>query len=249
MFIIMSKVSFTPNTITYTAKGPEADKINRAKVGVVVHTQYHGKDLDSMKADPHVDTEKFKQHPDVWHRSADHDTSKVHYAKKAQDTFLHHMAAAKDIHDQHGHEMYPATERHQGDGGHLATYINHTVRTGEKPTAAGLQKHIMGKHTREAEKVKTPASKEKKLEAGREHVEHIEQNKRHYNNLLKMHEHLQKAKDVLVHTLNQHQGDLEHDIGGKKTNPEGYVFHHNGEVFKGVDRKEFARANLLKVRK
>ena len=48
----MSKVSFTPNTITYTAKGHEADKIKRAKVGVVVHTQYHGKDLGSMKVLP-----------------------------------------------------------------------------------------------------------------------------------------------------------------------------------------------------
>jgi len=245
----MSKVSFTPNTITYTAKGPEADKIKRAKVGVVVHTQYHGKDLDSMRADPHPDTEKFKQHPDVWHKSAEHDTSKVHYAKKAQDTFQHHMDAAKDIHEKHGHEMYAATERHQGDAGHLSTYINHTVRTGEKPTAAGLQKHIMGKHIREAEKVKTDASKEKKLTAGKEHVEHIEQNKKHYNNLLNMHGHLQKAKDVLVHTLNQHEGGLEHDISGKKTQPEGFVVHHDNEPTKLVNRKEFARANLLKVRK
>jgi hypothetical protein len=245
----MSKVSFTPNTITYTAKGEEADKIKRAKVGVVVHTQYHGKDLGSMKADPHPDTEKFKQHPDVWHKSAEHDTSKVHYAKKTQDTFQHHMDAAKDIHEKHGHEMYAATEKHQGDVGHLSTYINHTVRTGEKPTAAGLQKHIMGKHTREAEKVKTDASKEKKLTAGKEHVEHIEQNKKHYNNLLNMHGHLQKAKDVLVHTLNQHEGGLEHDISGKKTQPEGFVVHHGGEPTKLVNRKEFARANLLKVRK
>ena len=40
------KVSFTPNTITYTGQGPEAQKIKDSKIGVVVHTQYHGKTAD-----------------------------------------------------------------------------------------------------------------------------------------------------------------------------------------------------------
>ena len=52
-------VSFTPNTITYTAKHDEADKVRRAKVGVIVHTQYHGDNIQSMKADPHPDTHNF----------------------------------------------------------------------------------------------------------------------------------------------------------------------------------------------
>jgi hypothetical protein len=41
-----SKVSFTPNTITYTAHGPEAAKIKRSKVGIVVHHKYS----DDMKS-------------------------------------------------------------------------------------------------------------------------------------------------------------------------------------------------------
>ena len=45
-------VSFTPNTITYTAKGNLADKIKRAKMGVIVHQQYHGDNLNDMRADP-----------------------------------------------------------------------------------------------------------------------------------------------------------------------------------------------------
>ena len=52
----MSKVSFTPNTITYTAHGKKADKIKKSKIGVVVHQQYHGDDL--MKATPHTDHKK-----------------------------------------------------------------------------------------------------------------------------------------------------------------------------------------------
>jgi hypothetical protein len=64
-----------------------------------------------------------------------------------------------------------------------------------------------------------------------------------------MHHHLQQAKNVLVNTLQQHEGGLEHHIDGKRTGPEGFVVNHAGQPTKLVNRAEFARANLLKVRK
>jgi hypothetical protein len=64
-----------------------------------------------------------------------------------------------------------------------------------------------------------------------------------------MHHHLQQAKNVLVDTLNQHEGGLEHHIDSKESKPEGFVVHHAGEPTKLVNRTEFAKANLLKVRK
>ena len=64
-----------------------------------------------------------------------------------------------------------------------------------------------------------------------------------------MHSHLQTAKNKLVDVLQQHEGGLEHHIDGKRTGPEGFVVNHAGEPTKLVNRKEFARANLLKVRK
>jgi hypothetical protein len=242
-------VSFTPNTITYTAKGDEADKIRKSKIGIVTHTQYHGKDITSMKADPHPDLHNFNHHPDVWSKSANHDTRQVHYSEKDQEEFLTHMNAAKAIHDKNKSKMYKAIEPHSGDGGHLATYINHTVRTGEKPTPEGLQKHIEGKYKKQIEKLKTPAGQARKEAEMNSHLTHIDNNIEHYKNALDMHHHLQSAKNVLVRTLNQHEGGLEHHIDGKRTDPEGFVVHHSGEPTKLVNRKEFAKANLLKVRK
>ena len=49
--------------------------------------------------------------------------------------------------------------------------------------------------------------------------------------------------------LNQHEGGLEHHIDSKRTNPEGFVVNHSGEPTKLVNRAEFSKANLLKVRK
>ena len=71
-----------------------------------------------------------------------------------------------------------------------------------------------------------------------------------------MHNHLQQAKDVLVRNLNQHEAGLEHHVeteGGKmkRTDPEGFVIHHPDvpTPTKLVNRKEFSKINLLKVRK
>jgi hypothetical protein len=242
-------VSFTPNTIRYTAKGDVADKIKKAKVGVVVHTQYHGKNITDMKADPHPDVHNFKQHEDVWHKSAEHDTSKVNYTEKAQSQYRKHIEAAQAIHDKHGSNMYRAIQPHSGEAGALATYINKTVRTDEKPTAKGLQKHITDIYKKAASKLKTPAAQSRKMTELKTHTSHIQGNEEHYNNLLKMHHHLQQAKNVLVNTLNQHEGGLEHHIDSKRSKPEGFVVHHAGEPTKLVDRAEFAKANLLKVRK
>jgi Family of unknown function (DUF6267) len=247
-------VSFTPNTIRYTAKGHEADKVRKAKLGIVVHTQYHGDSAASMKADPHPDLHNFKEHPDVWRVSPNHDTRQVHYSDEAQKEFNNHIKAAEDIHKKHGKQMYSAVQPHSGSGGHMETYINHTVKTDEKPSAEGLAKHIMDKAKKASEKVKTPAAKAKKTAEGQEHVNHIMNNKQHYNNMFNMHDHLQKAKDVLVHTLNQHEGGLEHhvEVGKgemKRTDPEGFVVHYAGEPTKLVNRKEFSKINLLKVRK
>jgi hypothetical protein len=243
------KVSFTPNTITYTGKGEEGQKIKDSKMGIVVHTQYHGKDITSMKSDPHPDLHNFATHKDVWTKHPEHDTKNVHYSEKDQEEYKKHIAAAQKIHDEHKKTMYKATEMHGGEAGHLATYINHTVRTDEKPSAEGLKKHIADKYKKASAKLKTPMAQGRKDAELSSHTKHIDTNKKHYDNLLKMHHHLQQAKNKLVDVLNQHEGGLEHHIDTKRTDPEGFVIHHAGEPTKLVNRKEFAKANLLKVRK
>lgn len=249
-----SKVSFTPNTITYTAHGKEADKIKSSKVGVVVHQQYHGDELNSMKVSPHPNLKSFKEHPDVHMHGAEHDTSKVSHSDTNEHAFQKHMKAAKEIHDTHGHAMYNAVHpKHSGDTGHLATYINKTVRHDEVPNVKGFQQHVSDHSAKQVEKVKTEKSKASKRAEGAAQIAHIEKNKAHYGNLLAQHHHLAQAKNHLVKSLETHEGGYEHHIDGKKSKPEGFVVNtkHEGkeEPSKLVNRSEFAKANLLKTRK
>jgi hypothetical protein len=145
--------------------------------------------------------------------------------------------------------MYKATEPHQGDAGHLASYANHMVRSGETPSSRGLQQHIIDKSEKAAAKFKTAAKQNEVKNKSKEDVSHIQSNRKHYDNLLKMHHHLQKAKNVLVNTLDQHKGGLTHDIEGKETSPEGYVVNHKNKLSKLVNRSEFAKANFNRNRK
>jgi hypothetical protein len=64
-----------------------------------------------------------------------------------------------------------------------------------------------------------------------------------------MHHHLAQAKNHLVKSLETHEGRYEHHIEGKKSKPEGFVVNSDHGPDKLVNRSEFARANLLKVRK
>ena len=241
-------VSFTPNTITYTAHGKEAEKVKRSKVGVVVHTKYEGKTLDDMTATPNVSDSEFKEHPDVHLHTANFDTSKVNYSPEAQKTFENHMHAARGIHLKNP-DMYKHIERHAGDGGHLTTYINQTVRDGSTPNTEDFKKHVMDKYQKLADKVKTEKSKAQKIGEGEGQVAHIEAHKEHYDAAFKMHQHLQQAKNTLVNALEHSKGGYDYSIGDKESKPEGYVVNYKGEPTKLVNRAEFARQNLLKVRK
>jgi hypothetical protein len=248
------KASFTPNTITYTAHGDEAKKAAKAKVGVAVHTQYHGKDIQSMSAHHEVDHHEFKDHPDVHHHDASYDTSKASHSQANQDEFHKHMNAAKAVHDTHGDKMYKAIHpAHSGESGHLATYINSTVRNNTTPNVKDFKSHIEAHHAKQVAGVKTEKSQEAKRAKGKEEVDHVEKNKSHYENVLTAHNHLASAKNSLVKSLESGHSNYEHHIDGKESKPEGFVVNHdhNGktEPSKLVNRAEFAKSNLLKVRK
>jgi hypothetical protein len=125
-------VSFNPNPsgLTYTAHGTHADAAKKAKIGLVTHLSYEGKNAASLNASHEVDHENFNKHKDVFTVDPRMDTAKVHFGAKDRAEFNKHISAAQKIHDTHGNDMYAGTSDHHGVGGPLETFINHTVRTG-----------------------------------------------------------------------------------------------------------------------
>jgi hypothetical protein len=165
-------------------------------------------------------------------------------SKQESSEFEKHMAAAKELHDKMPHDFHDVVGKHAE---HLTTYINQTVRNGTKPTTKGLRAHIAARHQKYIDAVSTPSAKASKTEKMNADLAHHDANETHFANALKIHHHIQAAKDILVNGLNKaskQHNPLEHHINGKETHPEGYVAHHNGQSIKLVNRGEFSRANF-----
>lgn len=242
-------VSFHPNPsgLTYTAHGTHAADAKKARLGVVTHLSYQGKNAASLNASHEVDHENFKKHPDVFSVDPRMDTAKVHFGPKDRAEFNKHISAAQAVHDTHGDDMYAGTKTHHGVGGSLETYMNHTVRTGEKPNHGNFGKWLETTKNKAIDKLKVEKNRIPKQNELKDELGKIERNKKHYNNVFKLHNHLQKAKDVLINVMNQHQ-EFQHEHAGEAANPEGYVFHHGKESDKFVNRAEFSRRNFAGIR-
>jgi hypothetical protein len=236
------RVHFTPNTITYStpANSPHGKAAKNAKVGVAVHTKYNGKTLEDMQAEYAPDLNEFGLHRDVHLISTDHDLSQIKYTPQQKERFAKAMTLAAKANKQAKPETFEAIKGHEIP---LKTYINHTVRTGTKPTVEAFMDHYMKSHMKKIEGVKTPASKAAKTAAMEAAISHVQRNRAHFQNILNQHKYLQKAKDVLAHTLSS-GAEFDHSINGKKSKPEGFVVVRHNRPTKIVDRAEFSAANF-----
>lgn len=237
---------FTPNTITYsTKKEGEAGAVEKSKIGVAVHTAYHGKDFASLKAKYNAGHEGFGKHKDVHLMDITHPMEKSSYPKEAQSRFKEHMDRAEAAHNELASTGgYDEMEKH---GDHLKTYINKTVRTGETPSSEGYMHHVAEHYGKAAEKLKTPAAKSKKENEGNDLISHATEHQDNMENLLTVHHHLQAAKNELAHAFSSHT-DYGHSVGGTKVKPEGHVIVINNRPTKIVDRAEFSKNNFAKNR-
>lgn len=156
----------------------------------------------------------------------------------------HHLKKAEDIHNRLPAHHHDVVNRHAE---HFSTYINKTVRTGEKPSTAGLRAHIAQRMGAEIEKVKTEKAKAQKTENMNRDLAHHDAHEKEFHKALQIHHHVQAAKDILTRGLHRSQeqhNPMHQSIDGKMTNPEGYVVQHKGNIVKMVNRGEFSQANF-----
>lgn len=231
---------FKPNTITYSVPkdSEEGQKVKDAKIGVVVHTAYKGSSLQDMKAHYNADTFHFGEHKDVHLINPSVDKSKIKYTPKQQESFLNHMQKALDVANKI--KNYKHLEGHTDA---LKTYINSTVKDNTKPSLEGYKSHVGGLYQRKAAALKTAAGKQRHLEAGQQHLAHIDKHENNFKSTLELHKHLQNAKNVLVNALASHTA-FGHSVNGQKVKPEGHVVVVNNRPTKLVDRSEFSRLNF-----
>jgi hypothetical protein len=193
-----------------------------------------------MQAEHGAELNDFGMHKDVHLISTAHRLDNIKYTPAHREKFAKAMAAAAAANKKAKPETYEAIKGHEIP---LKTYINHTVRTGTKPSVEGFMNHYMKSHQKKVEGVKTAASKAAKTSAMESDIGHVQRNRAHFQNVLNQHKALQKAKSVLTNALSSNS-EFDHSINGKKAKPEGFVVVRHNRPTKFVDRAEFSAANF-----
>lgn len=253
-------ITFHPNTIVYAVPSNSelGRSIRKAQIGVVWHTTYTGKTLQSMTASfgqPIVS--KFKHTPTVWMDDATYkDYSGVATFTAAETQVV------TDILSNIGklfHQVDAAAINYISNDPdllmHVKTFNNSKVRAGQviaNPNVhvQELFHYISDKYQKEIDSKKTEKSKqqweEKKKKVMKFFVDHPMQDIAKIFQLMNL---IVEAKAHIITKMNEAghiKTFLKTNAGFRVTGVEGFVAidHLTGGAVKVVDRMEFSKANF-----
>ena len=252
-------ISFTPNTITY-AMPVDSDigkKIIAAKMGIVFHTQYNGKDMKSLSAS--FGTVKGSSNRNVFLASAQYkDTTGVSTFNQGElakfDAQLRmaegSLSKAKPILDL----MATNVSDQLSVAYRLKTYFNYYIKNSNsnmgkvKVMQDQFRDYYDNYMKMEIDNRKTEKGKQPYIQKRKEGLQFIDRNRSALYFAIASHITLGNAKDTLLRKMNQIQSIghfLRTPNGYKVTAPEGYVAVDKvAGAVKFVDRLEFSRQNF-----
>ena len=252
-------ITFTPNTITYAvqANSNVGKKIARAKMGIVFHTMYTGRDMKSLSAS--FGNVRGAGNSRVWVASASYkdDSGSITFTKAELNTFNAQLRMAEGSLGRASKVLDEMTSRATDPlsvGFRLNSFFNHYIRNnkGSMAKVKVLQDMFRDYYENvlktEIDQRKTEKAKQKYRDILANGLKFINQNKSGLYMAIASHVTLGNAKNTLIQKMNQIQ-QIGHYIktgtGYRVTAPEGYVaVDRVAGAVKIVDRLEFSRANF-----
>ena len=248
-------ITFHPNTIAYSipADSELAGKIKKMKMGIVFHTTYSGNSIDDLSATAGV---KLPKSPEkVWQIDADYKDMQGSASMTATETKkidrhmsnlgTHFRMVSKQTMDILNDPVIAAF---------CTTYTNAFIRARKTPTpeeaAAGLGQFIMEKFKKEIDKLKTPAGKQRRMDAMQAVVKPLASIPGHeLVSVFHLYYGLQEVKNIIIKKLSSAgfiKTFLKTKDGWQVTGQEGYVATDSlgKNSVKLVDRLEFSYANF-----
>ena len=252
-------ITFTPNTITYAVQASSniGKKIARAKMGIVFHTMYTGKDMKSLNAS--FGNVRGSGNARVWVASAEYkdDSGSITFTKSELGKFDAQLRMAEGSLGRASKILDEMTSRASDPlsvGFRLKAVFNHYIRNnkGSMAKVRVLQDMFRDYYENilktEIDQRKTEKAKQKYRDILADGLRFINQNKSGLYMAIASHVTLGNAKNTLIQKMNQIQ-QIGHYIktgtGYRVTAPEGYVaVDRVAGAVKIVDRLEFSRANF-----
>jgi hypothetical protein len=250
-------LSFTPNTITYAVPQNSGigKRIANAKMGIVFHTQYNGKKMDSLSAS--FGTVTGSSNRNVFLASAAYQDTAVLFPKSELSKFDAQIRMAEGSLKKAAPILNLMSKNITDDlsvGYRLKTYFNHFIRNSNSSMdkVAVMQKQFRDYFEsvlqNEIDSRKTPKGKEKFIKAKKDGLQFIDRNKQALYFAIASHITLGVAKTTLLQKMNQIQSIgnfIRTSTGYRVTAPEGYVAVDKvAGAIKLVDRLEFSRQNF-----
>ena len=251
-------ISFTPNTITYAVQANSSigRQISRARMGIVFHTKYTGKTLDSMTAG--FGTVRGRA-TNVFLASAGYKdvTGSAKLTTTELKSFNAKLRMAQGSLSKAGPLLDIMSETSSdglGVGFRLKTFFNHHIRgsSGHMAKVRTLvdmfREYYINIVQAEIDAKKTDKGKQKYKDILKTNLKFIDRNRSALVMAIASHVTLQSAKDFLINKMSEIQSIghfLKTSTGYKVTSPEGYVAVDKvAGAVKLVDRMEFSRANF-----
>ena len=252
-------ISFTPNTITYAVQANSniGRKIAKAKMGIVFHAMYSGRDMKSLSAS--FGNVRGSGNARVWVASAAYrdDSGSITFTKSELATFDAQLRMAEGSLYKASKVLDEMTSRATDPlsvGFRLKAFFNHYIRNnkGSMAKVKVLQDMFRDYYENvlktEIDQRKTEKAKQKYRDILANGFKFINQNKSSMYFAIASHVTLGNAKNTLIQKMNQIQ-QIGHYIktgtGYRVTAPEGYVaVDRVAGAVKIVDRLEFSRANF-----
>ena len=250
-------ISFTPNTITYAVPQNSniGKRIAKAKMGIVFHTQYSGKKMNSLSAS--FGTVTGSSNRNIFLASAAYKETAVLFPKSELYKFDAQIRMAEGSLRKAAPILNLMSKNISDDlsiGYRLKTYFNHFIRNSN----SSMDKvSVMQKQFRdyfesvlqaEIDKRKTPKGKEKFIKAKKDGLQFIDRNRQALYFAIASHITLGVAKNTLLQKMSQVQSIgnfIRTSTGYRVTAPEGYVAVDKvAGAIKLVDRLEFSRQNF-----
>ena len=260
--------TFQPNTIVYAV--PVDSKfgsiIKKAKIGVVWHTTYTGKELQSMKASFGVNISGLKNVSNVWMDDATFKdvSGSATFTQSETDAITKELSIAGSTFQTINSPMLTKFLNLQNSftgallGASLKTYNNINVRQGKPITnpnahAVGYVKHVEMKLQEMIDKSKSPKGKDKYKNLQKEYKREMLKHVKNLTQIITFQNAIVNAKMLVVKKLNRIRSIgtfIKTSNGFQVSNPEGYVAidRVSGNAVKLVDRMEFSFNNFTAIK-
>ena len=252
-------ITFTPNTITYAVPADSGigRQIARAKMGIVFHTSYTGKDMKSLSAG--FGTVRGSGGSNIFLASAQYTdkSGSVKFNKGELKVFDAQIRMAEGSLSKAGpmlNEMSKSSSDQFSVGFRLKTFFNHFIKTtqGNMGKVRDMQKRFETYYENtldnEIASKKTDRGKAPYIKAKKDGMAFIKRNRTALYFAIASHITLANCKNTLLRKMNQIQS-IGHFVrtsnGYRVTAPEGYVaVDRVAGAVKLVDRLEFSRTNF-----